>query len=485
MSLAVLLPGFVGTELPSWLEDRLRDGLGGVCLFGMNISSPEQLRELTSAIYAANPHAVIAIDEEGGDVTRLYQAQGSPFPGNAVLGRLDDVALTERTGAQVGSELRDAGVGLALAPDADVNSNPLNPVIGVRSFGDEPELVARHVAAWTKGIEATGVASCAKHFPGHGDTSADSHHALPVIRVSASTLGGRELVPFRAAIDAGASTVMTSHIMVPALDPEQPATFSRRILTTVLRGELGFEGVIVTDALDMAGASATRGIPGAAVAALAAGADLLCIGTRNTDTQLAAILAAIDAAVSDGTLPSDSVETAAARVRSLGAELALARARIAVPCDLTQGEIPGLSRQDVARAFHVSDAARALFSSSPGRPLAWVALESEPNMAVGQAPWGAFAAGAVPSASLREGEDTATLSIASGALVVAVGKDLHRHPFMREAIAALGDGNDVLVVDMGWPAPGFSGVDIATFGASRLVGEALIDLIGCDSCASE
>ena len=118
MSLAVLLPGFDGTTLPGWLEQRLRDGLGGVCLFGMNITSRSQLEELTAAILEANPHAIIAIDEEGGDVSRLYQAVGSPFPGNAVLGRLDDAALTERTGAQVGWELRDVGVGLALAPDA-------------------------------------------------------------------------------------------------------------------------------------------------------------------------------------------------------------------------------------------------------------------------------------------------------------------------------------------------------------------------------
>ena len=173
MTSTVLLPGFDGTELPDWLERRLRAGLGGVCLFGMNISSLEQLRGLTSAIYAANPAAIIAIDEEGGDVTRLYQREGSPFPGNAVLGRLADAALTERVGAQVGWELRVAGVGLALAPDADINSNPNNPVIGIRSFGTDPHQVAEHVAAWTRGIEATGVASCAKHFPGHGDTAQD------------------------------------------------------------------------------------------------------------------------------------------------------------------------------------------------------------------------------------------------------------------------------------------------------------------------
>ena len=141
-------------------------------------------------------------------------------------------------------------------------------------------------AAWTEGLQSTGVAACAKHFPGHGDTSQDSHVALPVVDADEATLRERELVPFRAAIAAGTRTIMTSHIVVPALDPEHPATFSTRILTGLLREELGFDGVIVTDALDMAGASGGRGIPAAAVAALAAGADLLCIGTRNTDAQI-------------------------------------------------------------------------------------------------------------------------------------------------------------------------------------------------------
>ena len=476
MMLPLLLPGFEGTQLPSWLDRRLREGLGGVCLFGMNITSRSQLEELTGAIYAANPHAVIAIDEEGGDVTRLYQAQGSPFPGNAVLGRLADAALTERVGAQVGWELRAAGVGLALAPDADVNSNPLNPVIGVRSFGIDPVAVAAHVAAWTRGLESTGVASCAKHFPGHGDTAADSHHALPVIEASEEVLRQRELVPFRAAIAAGARSIMTSHIVVRALDDTQPATFSRRILTGLLREELGFEGVIVTDALDMAGASADRGIPAAAVAAVAAGADLLCIGTRNTDEQLTQIIEALDAAVSSGTLPSDVVETAAARVRSLGQELARQRGERPLPRGLVLGQVAGLSLADVRRAFAVSNAAHDLLSRSAGRPLAWVRIDSAPNMAVGESPWGPFAAGAAP---------TDVDAVPADALRVVVGKDLHRLPHAGAVVAAAREQGDALVVDMGWPEPSLDGVDIATFGASRLVGSALLDLIGRDTCASE
>lgn len=479
----LLMPGFVGTELPEWLERRLRDGLGGVCLFGMNITSREQLRELTTAILAANPAAIISIDEEGGDVSRLYQAVGSPFPGNAVLGRLDDAALTERTGAQVGWELRDVGVGLALAPDADVNSNPLNPVIGVRSFGTDPSSVALHVAAWTRGIEATGVASCAKHFPGHGDTAADSHHALPVITASAEELRERELVPFRAAIDAGARTIMTSHIVVNALDPRVPATFSRAILQDLLRDDLGFDGVIVTDALDMAGASAELGIPGAAVAAIAAGADLLCIGTKNTDEQVGEIIAAINVALADGTIPSVAVPRASARVRALGLELARERAELAVPAGLVLGEVAGLGVADVREAFSLSDAAVATLAASAGMPLAWVAVDTDANMAVGDAPWGPFADGVAPIATISA--EATTPAVPEGALVVVVGKDLHRHDFVAPAIARLRETSTVLVVDMGWPDPSLDGVDVATYGASRLVGAALIDMIGRESCVSE
>ncbi|HEX7834323.1 MAG TPA: beta-N-acetylhexosaminidase, partial [Pseudolysinimonas sp.] len=283
---AVLLPGFVGARLPSWLEERLRDGLAGVCLFGENIESGSQLRELTDAIRAANPLALIAIDEEGGDVTRLHHLTGSPYPGNALLGRIDDQELTALVGRTVARELRAAGVNLNFAPDADINSNPDNPVIGVRSFGEDPESVSAHVAAWVAAHEAEGVAVSAKHFPGHGDTAQDSHLALPVVDLTLDELKSRELRPFLAAIAAGARTVMSSHVLLPRIDPERPATFSPAILQDVLRGQLGFDGVIVSDALDMVGASGAIGIPAAAVQAIAAGCDLLCIGTKNTAAQL-------------------------------------------------------------------------------------------------------------------------------------------------------------------------------------------------------
>ena len=207
LAAACLLPGFEGVVVPEWLRRWIDDGLGGVVLFSHNVESPEQLAALTGGLRGL----VVAIDEEGGDVTRLEHERGSSYPGNFALGAVDDVALTEEVGAAIGADLAAVGVNLNFAPVADVNTNPRNPVIGIRSFGSDPALVARHVAAFVGGMQEVGVAACAKHFPGHGDTELDSHHELP-------TAGGDladALLPFRAAIDAGVSAIMTAHIRVP------------------------------------------------------------------------------------------------------------------------------------------------------------------------------------------------------------------------------------------------------------------------------
>jgi len=448
---AVLLPGFSGTALPEWLEARLRDGLAGVCLFGENIASREQLRALTAAIAAANPAALIAIDEEGGDVTRLYQRQGSPFPGNALLGRIDDLEYTAAVAAEVGLQLRSAGVNLNLAPDADINSNAHNPVIGVRSFGADAALVAAHTAAWVAAHEATGVATSAKHFPGHGDTAQDSHLALPVVDLPLAALLERELLPFRAAVAAGASTVMTSHILLPRLDAHNPATFSRAILTGLLREELGFDGVIVTDALDMVGASGDTGIAEAAVRAVSAGCDLLCIGTRNTDEQLAAIELALDTAVAEGRLGAARLAEAGRRNAELARSLAAGAS--------AHREEPHFDRARAIAAFDV----RAGVVVRPARTL--VAIETEPNIAVGISPWGPPV-----GARVREGE---ALPAIDGQLVL-LGRGNHRHGWVRDLIdGARAAHPGTVVVDLGWPDETRAYADVATFGASAHVSEAL------------
>ncbi|MDP9027198.1 MAG: beta-N-acetylhexosaminidase [Actinomycetota bacterium] len=462
-----LLPGFEGGELPDWLRMRLEGGLAGVCLFATNISSPEQLRRLTDEIRSANPDAVIAIDEEGGDVTRLFQAVGSPYPGAAILGRLDDLEYTREIAGRVGRQLRAVGVTLDFAPDADINSSDDNPVIGTRSFGADPELVARHTAAWVEGLQSTGVAASAKHFPGHGDTASDSHLSLPVIDLPLATLRVRELVPFAAAIGAGTATIMTSHILLPELD-EVPATFSPRILGGLLREELGFAGVIVSDALDMRGASGVTGIPDAAVRALVAGCDLLCIGTANTDTQLDEIEAAVAAAVSDGRLPSSRLADALARVATLAPSLVEPVETEPVETEPVETETetePSFSLDRTISAFDVVPDAPAPLESH-----LLVQLETVANIAVGPSPWGAAAAGA-PVRRLLDGDALPD----TDRQLILIGRDNHRRDWTRAVIdAARARDPRTLVVDMGWPSADRRYADVATFGASRHAGQALL-----------
>jgi beta-N-acetylhexosaminidase len=476
--LGTLLPGFAGVELPGWVAERLRSGLAGVTLFGPNIASSEQLRALTAEIRSCNPSALIAVDEEGGDVTRLHYDTGSPLPGNAWLGRLDDEARTRQVGASIADELRAAGCNLNFAPCADVNSDPRNPVIGVRSFGAEPGGVARHTAAWVAGHQSRGVAACVKHYPGHGDTSVDSHHALPVLDVDRERLDARELPPFQAAFDAGAWAVMTSHIMLPRIDPSGPATFSARALGEMLRGEMGFDGVVVSDALDMAGASADIGIPEAAVRALAGGCDLLCLGSQTARETVEAIERAIEEAVQRGRLRRDRLADALDRTARLAELVAVEPGASTVAPDAVVGPA------EAAEVFEVAaDAARMLSESAGEQAWQVVCLETTPNMAAGVAPWGPAAAQRTGSTwsggilSLREGEAAGLDARLGDRGAVLVGRSNHRHPWVRAIAAASRERRPTVVVDMGWPEPTRELADIATFGASLLLGEALLVLL--------
>jgi beta-N-acetylhexosaminidase len=321
LALSVLLPGFTGTAPPAWVRRTLAEGLAGVCLFGQNVEGPEQVRALTRALRSDRPDVLVASDEEGGSVTRLDAGLGSPWPGAATLGALDDLDATHATALGLGRQARAAGVDLVLAPVLDVNSEPDNPVIGVRSFGADPALVARHGVAFVRGLHDAGVTACAKHFPGHGATRTDSHVDLPVLDVDVDTWRTRDLPPFAAAVEAGVPAVMTAHIVVRALG-EDPATTSAPVLD-LLRDELGFDGVVVSDALDMRAISDGMGRAAGAVRALAAGVDLLCVGNPvfpDGYDELAAveeIVTAVVAAVEAGSLPLARLEEASRRVAAL------------------------------------------------------------------------------------------------------------------------------------------------------------------------
>src|SRR2546430_3529481 len=256
VALRCILPGFEGMRAPDWVLRRAADGLGGVILFARNFESKPQLTGLAAELHSARHGLLVCIDEEGGDVTRLEARTGSSYPGNLALGIADTVSLTRDVAAAIGAELAACGIDLNLAPVADVNSNPQNPVIGVRSFGSDAAAVARHTAAYIEGMQDAGVAACAKHFPGHGDTAIDSHLDLPVVAEDPHL---RALGPFASAIECGVQSIMSAHVGVPGID-DAPATLSPRIMTGLLRDELGFKGLAVTDGLEMQGLTGGIGI---------------------------------------------------------------------------------------------------------------------------------------------------------------------------------------------------------------------------------
>ncbi|MEH0936554.1 glycoside hydrolase family 3 protein [Micromonospora psammae] len=482
LAAAVLQPGFVGATPPEWVCRWLGEGLGAVVLFARNVVDPDQLAALTATLRAERPDVLVAIDEEAGDVTRIESARGSSRPGNFALGAVDDPALTEEVARDLGVELASLGVTLNYAPDADVNNNPANPVIGVRAFGADPGLVARHTAAWVRGLQSAGVAACAKHFPGHGDTRVDSHHDLPRITADRSRLDAGELVPFRAAVAAGVQAVMTGHLLVPALDPDLPATLSRRILGDLLRDELGFSGVVVTDAVEMRAVADRYGFAGAAVRALAAGADAICVGGERADEEAARQLRdAIVAAVVAGELPEERLAEAAKRVGQLAAWTVAARAaRPAGAAVAPDGSPVGLVA--ARRALRVSGDAAGVLPLT-GAPHV-VEFAPPRNIAIGaETPWGI----AAPLTELLPGTTTVRLAeadlpagptAAAGRPVVLVVRDLHRHDWMRAAVArALAERPDAVVVELGVPELVTGRVHVATHGATRAGARAAAELL--------
>ncbi|MEV4368888.1 MULTISPECIES: glycoside hydrolase family 3 N-terminal domain-containing protein [unclassified Nonomuraea] len=476
---AVLLPGFVGQMPPDWIRRRLGEGLAGVVLFSRNIADPAQVARLTAALRAENPAVLVGTDEESGEVTRLEVSTGSSRPGGYALGVVDDVGLTEALARDMGGELAAAGITIDFAPSADVNSNPDNPVIGLRSFGADPALVARHTRAFVRGLQSAGVAACAKHFPGHGDTTVDSHHGVPVV----ADAGIEEaLFPFREAIKEGVRSIMTGHLLVPSYDAELPATLSPKVLTGLLREELGFQGMIITDGIEMAAVSGAYGIGGASARAIAAGADAICVGGERADEATAVeVRDAIAAAVTEGLLPEERLADAARRVRELAAwttssgspvpedgYLGLSAARRAVR----------VTRRSTAAVLPLTGAAHV------------VELTPEMNLAIDKGtPWGV----GEPLGRLLPG--TAVTRLAAGDTtgprlerligeaaqrpLVIVVRDAHRYAWQGEALRHLLSARpDAVVVEMGLPARSDLGaVHIATYGSARVCGQAAAEVL--------
>nr|WTA68943.1 glycoside hydrolase family 3 protein [Micromonospora sp. NBC_00855] len=472
LALGTLLAAYPGPVPPDWAVDLLAEGLAGHTLFGTNVHDPAQVAASTAALRAGRPDALIAIDEEGGDVTRLAHATGSPYPGNAALGAIGDVALTRRVYQSIGAELAALGITVNLAPTVDVNTADDNPVIGTRSFGADPVRVAAHSAAAVAGLQAAGVAACAKHFPGHGATVTDSHHELPTVDAPLALLRQRDLPPFAAVVAAGARAVMTAHIRVPALTGADPATFSRAVLVDLLRTEYGFTGTVITDALEMKGAAvAAGGVGPAAVRALGAGADLLCIGAKVDAELVERVAAEIVDALTDGRLARARVEEAAGRAADLAA---WTRAGAGSPAT----EDTELGYAAARRAVRVDGLLTGL-----NQPLV-VQLHTESTMAEGRVPWGLGPhLDGVPEIRVIATETDATTlrGLAGDRPIVLVGRHLHRLPGGPELIADLAAAHPVTVVEMGWPAqwrPAGVRAFVTTYGASHANGRAAAEVLG-------
>lgn len=423
-----LIVGFTGTTAPDDLRRAVAAGLGAVILFTRNVSDADQVAALTASLRAERPDLLIAIDHEGGEFSHLAPANPWPLASPRSLGELDDVDLTRSSARDAAATLASLGIDLMLAPSVDVNSNPANPVVSTRSFGTTAAVVSRHGVAFVEGVHEAGIAACPKHFPGHGDVAVDSHLALPRVDRSIEQVTAVELAPFKATIDAGAEVIMSAHIIFSAYD-DQPATLSRRILHGLLREELGFTGVITTDALEMQAITATRSIEDATVASIRAGADLAMIAIGEADPR--ALTARLVEAVGNGSLDPSRLADAAGRVRSLAASLAGrdrkpgydgAPIREVAARTVDRQEFPGLGGSpyivDLAQGLH--PAWNPYFSGLP---------EVFAKVAPGSA------------GVVLRGEDAAGLSEAQAAaigrpLIVAV-QDAVRTPWMRAALQEL------------------------------------------------
>lgn len=317
--------GFDAVEANPNIESLIRDyDLGGVIYFRRNLRTPAQVAALSNQLQQIASESIdipllISIDQEGGMVTRIEQGV-SLMPGNMSLGASGDIEAAYQTAYVSGRELRAMGINVNFAPDVDVNNNPLNPVIGVRSYGEDPNLVADMGLAAVRGYESAGVAATIKHFPGHGDTATDSHYSLPIVPHNMERLRSIELVPFQKAIDHGVDLVMSAHVIFPALEQgELPSTLSPKVMNGFLRDELGFQGVVVTDCLEMKAISDNYGFAEGTVLAVEAGVDLVLI-SHVYEHQIMGINALYEA-VQNGRVSEERINESVERILKLKQKL--------------------------------------------------------------------------------------------------------------------------------------------------------------------
>lgn len=312
-----LMLAFEGSAVPEWLSERLRESPpAGVSLFrGLNMETAAQVADLVSELQVLNADddpLLVAVDQEGGQLQGLIDS--TPFAGNMALGAVDDADLTTRVAGAMAAELRAVGINLNYAPVADVASRPGNPSLGVRSFGDDPDLVARHVAAAVAGFRKGGVLTTLKHFPGEGEADVDPHYELPAMNLDRSRLESVELPPFRAGVAAGADVLMTGHYAVPVLTGSRdiPVSMSRQAVEGFVRGDLGFEGLVITDALDMGAVDGGGDQTTAMIDTISGGTDLLLCMAAGDQRDRAR--AALESGLARGLIPTETLLRSTQRI---------------------------------------------------------------------------------------------------------------------------------------------------------------------------
>jgi beta-N-acetylhexosaminidase len=453
--LGVLSPGFGGTEIPQYIKGYLDQGLGGITLFGSNTPNLESTAALIAHIRAINPDCIISIDEESGDVTRLWAKSGSPFPSPYVMGKVSGDTFTESVFEQLGANLAQLDIDLTFAPVLDLAISKDNPIVGVRSFGANPELVSSQGAAAVRGLARAGISTAPKHFPGHGKTSADSHLDLPAIEASLQELMSEDLLPFAAAIKEGAPAMMMGHLLIPAVD-SLPASLSSVWINEILRGKLNFNGVVVTDALDMGALGGLENIHRSSIAAIRAGANLLCLsGVSDQSKILTDILTLAESELTDEDL--SKILSSKEKIRSLRRN----------PSVISFVEDLDTSR--IVEEFEVIGNPKLESGST-----SVMSLGATPTIASGSIFWGLEASLTLRGQSLME-FDTAKNQIVQF-------RDAWRDEKVLDRLLMLRDNHpDAIFVDFGWPTSAFTASNlIRTFGATRAHADAVAQFLLVD-----
>ena len=462
----LLFLGFGGKQIDPTITTFLEEMKpGGVALFGRNIDTPEQTMRLIRDVRGFDPakgkHAprgvpmFVSVDQEGGNVVRL-KTHATVLPSNMALGATASVDLARGAGEALGRDLAVMGFNMNLAPVLDVNSNPLNPVIGIRSFGEDPVLVGELGVAYIQGLQSQGVAAVAKHFPGHGDTDSDSHYALPVLSHDKRRLMDVELRPFARAFAEGLDAMMTAHIALPSLaeEPDLPSTVSKNVLTSLLRDELGYDGLVITDGLEMQGIVSKYGSGEAAVRAVLAGADMVMVLWYPEKKR--EVKDALLAAVKSGRIPPARLDEAVRRVLSTKAMRGLF-ARELLPLPEAKAQLASAHRRVVdeiaKKAVTVVRGEGRLVPLPKGARI--VAASAEPAFLaeLARARPGTRTMGlpAAPTPQRTAADADKLVALAQGADVVVVGMMTADHaPIVKKLRAAL-PSVPVVVVSFGSP----------------------------------